>query len=199
MRHAIPSEIDDHRLLRGLKTLDKWHCWRAVETEDGMRKKPVNLELLEDGTIAEPNMRDPSKWLSYSDAKANYEEKDVLEGLQIFIDVSTDDFIVIDFDDCVDLDTGMVDPHVREYLRMTDTYAELSPSGTGIHMLVRGTIDRQGWPDYDDEMDGEIYDKYIVTVTEDHIAGTSYRAKTAPDVLEKYFAEHNVKWDERML
>lgn len=194
MRHAYRSEIDSHRLLGGLKTLDKWLCWRAVADGDSFRKKPVVLETIDDEQPAEAYMRNPDQWMSYTEATQTLSEHEQLEGLQVVIDVSADDFVVIDFDDCVDPETGRIDPTVRQYLRMTDSYAEVSPSGTGIHLILRGNIYNQGWPEQADPVDGEIYDKFIVTVTEEHIAGRSYRAQQTDAVLQQYFEDNNVAW-----
>ena len=196
MRYAHPSGIDSQYLLGNLKTLDKWVCWRAVETEDGMRKKPTDVEQLDDGTIETIHFKDPANWMSYADAVESVLAYDILEGIQVVIDVSEDDFIVIDFDDCVNPTTGKIDPTVREYLRMTYAYTELSPSGTGLHTIVRGNITNQGWPDPEDAVDGEIFDKYIITVTENHVAGTSYLAREETEILDRYFEANNVSWDE---
>lgn len=196
MRYAHHSGIDSHYLLGNLKNLDKWVCWRAVETDEGTRKKPTAIDQLEQGVVETAQFKDPDNWMSYKKAVQTVQEYDILEGIQIIVDVSTDDFIIIDFDDCVDPDNGKIDPAVRPYLRMSDSYTELSPSGTGLHTIVRGHIPNQGWPDPEDPVDGEIFDKYIVTVTENHIAGTSYVAQEDSDVLDQYFADHNVSWDE---
>jgi len=196
MRYARRSGIDSHYLLGNLKNLDKWVCWRAVETDEGTRKKPTATDQLEQGAVETAQFKDRDNGKSYTEAIKTGRGYDILDGVQVIIDVSTDDFIVIDFDNCVNPDTGKIDPVVRPYLRMSDSYTELSPSGTGLHTIVRGHIPNQGWPDPDDAVDGEIFDKYIITVTGNHIAGTSYVAREDSDVLDQYFADHNVSWDE---
>lgn len=196
MRYAHPSGVDSEHLLGNLKTLDKWVCWRSVETDDGIRKKPTDIDGLEAGEIEDAFFKDSDNWMSYSEAVQNARKHDILDGIQVVIDVSTDNYIIIDFDDCVNPETGKVDPAVRDYLRMTDAYVELSPSGTGLHVILLGDISNQGWPDPEDAVDGEIYDKYIVTVTEDHVAGSSYLARKDESVLNEYFEAHNISWDE---
>jgi len=196
MRYVYPSGIDSPHLLGNLKTLDKWVCWRSVETDEGTRKKPTDINQLANGEVETIRFKDPKNWMSYSDAIKNVREYDILDGIQVVIDVSTDDFVIMDFDNCVNPETGKVDPEVRDYLRMTDSYVELSPSGTGLHVIFRGDITNQGWPDPEDAVEGEIFDKYIVTVTENHVAGTSYLARKNDSVLNRYFSEHNVSWDE---
>ena len=46
----------------------------------------------------------------------------------------------IDFDDCRDPETGKVDPAVESWLRWFASYSEISVSGTGIHVICRGSV-----------------------------------------------------------
>lgn len=179
-----------------MKILGKWVCWRPVDTDDGLRKKPTDVEKLEEGTIDDIQYEGRDSWLSYTEAVTKAQEHDELGGIQIRIDVSEDPFVIIDFDDCVDTSTGKIDPSIRKYLRMTDSYVELSPSGTGLHVIVQGDIEKQGWPDKPDPADGEIYDKYFITVTEDHVAGSSFVAHEDQALLDQYFEDNDVSWDK---
>jgi hypothetical protein len=47
-------------------------------------------------------------------------------------------FVVIDLDKCVDPQTGDVETWAGEIVRSIDSYTESSPSGTGLHIWVRG-------------------------------------------------------------
>ncbi|MGI9278714.1 MAG: hypothetical protein ACR2PX_03680, partial [Endozoicomonas sp.] len=47
-----------------------------------------------------------------------------------------DPFVVIDFDHCVH--DGQIEEWVEKWIEKLDSYTEISPSGTGIHILMRG-------------------------------------------------------------
>jgi putative DNA primase/helicase len=46
------------------------------------------------------------------------------------------DYIALDLDDCI-VD-GEIAPWAQDILVECDSYAEFSPSGTGIHILMKG-------------------------------------------------------------
>jgi hypothetical protein len=46
----------------------------------------------------------------------------------------------VDFDDCRDLESGELDGNVPHFLDLLRTYAEISPSGTGIKVICRGKL-----------------------------------------------------------
>lgn len=49
-----------------------------------------------------------------------------------------DGLIGVDVDKAIDLDTGEVAEHCREIISRCDSYAEVSPSGTGVHVICAG-------------------------------------------------------------
>lgn len=53
-----------------------------------------------------------------------------------------DEFVGIDLDDCRDAATGEIAPWARAILDSLDSYAEVSPSGTGVKVWARGTLAR---------------------------------------------------------
>jgi putative DNA primase/helicase len=52
---------------------------------------------------------------------------------------SGDPFTGIDFDNVRNPETGVVDGWVKEWLETFDGYAEVSPTGRGIHVFIKGT------------------------------------------------------------
>jgi primase-polymerase (primpol)-like protein len=56
-----------------------------------------------------------------------------------FVFLREDGFVGIDFDDCRD-QQGVIHPTVVTWLRWFPTYQEVSPSGTGIHIIGRGKL-----------------------------------------------------------
>lgn len=56
-------------------------------------------------------------------------------------------YVGIDFDDCRDPNTGEIHPEVVNWLRwFSATYAEVSVSGTGVHVICKGKIPRTTTP-----------------------------------------------------
>jgi hypothetical protein len=54
---------------------------------------------------------------------------------------TTDDpFVGIDLDHCRDPETGVIEPWAMEIATQFASYTEITPSGTGLHILVRGQL-----------------------------------------------------------
>lgn len=197
MDRVHASGVDEFHLLPNLKHLDRWVPWRAEQEGTHTRKVPVNVDS-RTGDSYRVSYRDPDNLYTYHRAADLVDTYDSVDGLQVVVDDSKDDFVIVDFDDCVDPETGRVDDAALPYLERSDTYAELSPSGTGFHLVFRGTIPRQGWTAEDDAVDAEAYDKYVITVTERHLVGSSYAARRNDELLENIFADNDIRWRERL-
>ncbi len=57
-----------------------------------------------------------------------------------FVFTSGDPFTGIDLDKCRDPETGVVEEWARRIVEDLDGYVEVSPSGTGLHIIVRGKL-----------------------------------------------------------
>ena len=82
-----------------------------------------------------------------------------------------DGYTMVDFDHCVDPTTHELDPRVLQVVREVSTYGELSPTGTGVHLFVKGwqVPDRKGHK----VGKAEIYSGgHYFTVTGNQIPGT---------------------------
>lgn len=86
------------------------------------------------GVAAQSN--DKTTWGTFDEAQKLALERD-LAGVGFMFDSP---YIGIDLDDCV-VD-GQINDFAKNILRKCNSYAELSPSGTGIHIIVRGQIPR---------------------------------------------------------
>ena len=86
-----------------------------------------------------------------------------------------DGYTGVDFDDCVNVETREIRADVREIIFKLDTYCEFSPSGTGIHAIVKGWQFPIGGEGQQGAKVGkaEIYSgKRYFTVTGNHVPGT---------------------------
>lgn len=97
-----------------------------------------------------------------------------------------DPFVGIDFDNCVK--KGRIDATVQEIIDELDSYAEYSPSGTGIHCIVRGVLRTdqhltEGVP-WGGKL--EVYaDGRYFTVTGRHVPGTPYIINRRQEPLDR--------------
>lgn len=79
---------------------------------------------------------DPSTWASFDKACAAASSGGY-DGLG-FVFTANDPFVGIDFDHC--LENGKLDPWVENQVSALNSYTEISPSGTGIHVICKGSL-----------------------------------------------------------
>ncbi|MFD1205809.1 DNA primase, partial [Sporosarcina contaminans] len=119
--NSIPSE---------LKALPQWILWR-IETRNG---KQTKVPYQVDGEMAQANNR--RTWSTFATAVKFYLEGDY-DGIG-FIFSRQDNYIGIDIDNCV-VD-GKPNAFANEIIDSLDSYTEFSPSGKGIHIIIRGNL-----------------------------------------------------------
>jgi putative DNA primase/helicase len=112
----------------------QWVCWRLEERDGKMTKMPYTPE---------PGMRasttDLMTWRMISEVLSALREGGY-DGIG-FVFSSADPYVGIDIDDCRDPELGRVAGWAREIIdRVPGGYTEVSPSGTGIHIIVRGKV-----------------------------------------------------------
>lgn len=153
--------------MAGLDALDGLSAWVAWDDEGG-RKVPKSS-----GGNARSN--DPSTWMSRGEAEALAREKGY-SGVGIML---SDGLAGIDLDGCVR--DGEVDPWAREIIDRIGSYAEISPSGTGVHILCRADPSEVGAVGRADHSRGiEVYNhgRYF-TVTGDRVNSAGIEDRTA--------------------
>lgn len=197
------SDICNESLLTKYQNRDCWLCWRYEENDDAEkpRKVPVNPST---GEMADAT--DSAVWTDYETAHAFHEggESDTA-GLGIAL--GFEDLVGVDLDNCRDPETGDTEDWAIAIVETLDSYAEVSPSGTGLHVLVEGAIPedaRNRQKDVPstlsrfDEAEIEIYDSVrYFTFTGDHVEGTPTSIKSRPsellDIHDEYVGEEDDK------
>ena len=115
-----------------LKILPRWVGWKT-ETRTG---KPTKvLKNAKSGTNAMSN--NPSTWSSF-DAALGGMDKFKFDGIGFVF--SGDGLIGIDIDDCRDESTGALSAIATDIINKMNSYTEVSPSGNGLHIIVRGEL-----------------------------------------------------------
>ncbi|WP_207688598.1 phage/plasmid primase, P4 family [Desulfonema limicola] len=121
----IPEEI---------KNLPQWVAWKGELKENKkLSKKPINPL---NGSYAETN--NPETWGTFEESLA-YCEQNNLQGVG-FVFTAEDPYVGIDLDNCLDPETDTFTPEVSEIVKMFNSYTEISPSGNGLHIFVKGNI-----------------------------------------------------------
>lgn len=167
-----------------LKRSGLFCCWR-YENRNGNRTKvpfhPIS------GIHAKSN--DPGSFASFSEAVQAKGYDGV--GIGIFAGVCA-----IDLDDCI-TDSGYYTQEAVEIIRLMHSYTEVSPSGTGLHILFRADgfqYDTSKYYVMNHKSGVEVYvagatNKYV-TVTGEQAVGNCYpfgeRSRELAELLERY-------------
>jgi putative DNA primase/helicase len=113
-----------------LKARPQWVVWKAVG--DKPDKVPHSART---GRMA--SSTDLLTWGTFQEALEAYENRDYA-GIG-FVFSSADPYTGIDLDNCVD-ENGEIAVWALEIVRYFDSYTELSVTGTGLHIIVRGDM-----------------------------------------------------------
>jgi putative DNA primase/helicase len=121
-----------------LKEFAQWVCWRYERVQDKSgqwkwTKVPINART--GGGASHTNRK---TWSRFDQAKAHYEKgQGQVDGIG-FVFSADDPFTGVDLDDCRDPITGIIESWAVELIDLLAGYAEVSPSGTGVKVWVRG-------------------------------------------------------------
>lgn len=107
----------------------QWILWRNVEG----RKLPFRL----DGRLAKSN--DPETWTDFESAADAAKDIPEGEGGLGFVFSAEDEFFGVDLDGCIG-PSGTVEPWAGEAILKLGSYAEVSPSGTGVKVFGLGKL-----------------------------------------------------------
>jgi putative DNA primase/helicase len=119
-----------------LKAWPHWVCWKLQWKDSKGKKCPVNPKT---GMFA--SSTNPSTWGTFDQAWEHYERhKDAgIMGIG-FVFTKDDPYTGVDLDHCRNAETGDILPWSLEIVQYLNSYIELSPSGTGLHIFVRGIL-----------------------------------------------------------
>lgn len=155
MYEAIPEE---------LKELNQWCCFKFQQRGEKLTKIPIDAKT---GKAGKSNEEDT--WADF-DTALEAIEKYNLDGLGFYF---KEPYFGIDIDDVQgEIHRFLTDQHedniVSEFIEMMCSYAEVSPSGKGIHIIVKGDLPKGGRRKGKVEM----YDTgRFFTMTGNHIGG----------------------------
>lgn len=175
IRANVPAE---------LRALPQWVVWR-IESRDG---KPAKVPYTTTGARAASN--NPASWATFDQAAAAYLNGNY-SGL-MFAFAADDPYCGVDFDRCVH--AGAIDSTRWAQIQALGSYAEISQSGTGIHVIGRGVLPEHGRKSTQHKI--EMYDSgRFFVMTGDHIEATPATVRNFQTAL---LALHNELFPSRL-
>jgi len=124
----------------------QWVCWRLEQRDGKLTKVPYTP-----GTERRASSTDLMTWGTFDEALAAYEfgraipvveesRQPYYDGIG-FVFSSADPFVGIDLDKCRDPEDGEITAWAQKILdRVKQGYIEASPSGAGVHIIIKGTV-----------------------------------------------------------
>ena len=124
-----PKRLELYRenIPKGLIRLDQWVGWSWKRIGEKWTKVPYDLK-----TGANASSDDPAIWSPYSAIQGH-------ENIG-FMFSEDDPFCGVDLDKCLDPETGEISGEAQGIIKRLGSYAEISPSGTGVKVFLRGSI-----------------------------------------------------------
>lgn len=125
--NAIPTQ---------LKVLPAWVVWRLEDRTPGKKPAKMPYDPKADGHVM-ARVDAPETWADFATAWNRY-ERGGFDGIG-FVLTDGDGIVGFDFDHCIG-PNGEIDAVLMDHVRALDTYAETSPSGTGLRVFAYGDI-----------------------------------------------------------
>jgi putative DNA primase/helicase len=187
----MPLPIDVHSIPEEMKSLRNWVLWK-LEERDG---KNTKIPYQKNGKRADST--NPDTWDSFEVVEQAFIRRRKQFSGMGFVFSEDAGIIGIDWDKVRDHETGEWNEEILEEIKSLNSYAELSQSGTGAHVLVKGEIpgDRRRKGNI------EMYSKErFFVVTGSHIKGSPAKIrenqKAINELYKKRFGENEPKKKE---
>jgi putative DNA primase/helicase len=135
-QHARPraGQVDLNKIPISLRELPQWVLWKFGARKQG--DKPTKLPFQVNGSFASANK--PETWATF-EAVSQVFQSGGYSGIG-FEFSANDPFCGIDLDGCRNPDTDDVAEWAREIVLVLNTYTEVSPSGSGVKLFMRGKL-----------------------------------------------------------
>ncbi len=153
----VPGNIPEE-----MRRRPQWVVWKE-ERRDG---KPTKVPYVAGGA-GKASSTDPRTWRSFEEA-AQAHRTGRYDGIA-FVFAEDDPYAGVDLDGCRNPETGEIASWALEIVEQLDSYTEISPSGAGVHIILRGNLPpgRRGWGDGHGLYDSGRY----FTITGNRLAG----------------------------
>lgn len=163
-----------------LKIQRRWVLWKAEKRGDVFSKVPVQIG----GAYAKSN--DPGTWASFNEVKEAYEAGEG-DGIGFMLGGG---YIGIDIDNAIRPRKTPSDL-ATELIQTVDSFYEKSVSGTGVHIICKGSIP-EGYKRKNTDLDIEIYSEnrfFTTTGKTGEVKPVNEDQDGLNKILNKYFKE----------
>jgi putative DNA primase/helicase len=161
----VPLTVLPDQIPAELKALDQWVVWRYFWLADRQKwdKPPLQSH---GGNLA--STTNSKTWSTFDAAMHTY-ASGLFDGVGVVL-TKQNRLVGIDLDHCRNAETGVIEPWVQDIIDDFATYTEVSPSGTGLHLIAAGNLSGKGVK----TPRGELYDtgRYL-TITGQRLADAS--------------------------
>ncbi|SCX38384.1 phage/plasmid primase, P4 family [Lysinibacillus fusiformis] len=181
-----------------LRNMPNWILWKAEQKDNGkITKIPYQI----DGNEARSN--DARTWSTFPTAAKFYKDSNA-DGIG-FVFSRRDNFVGIDIDKCVTYasddekhENPIVSDFAKDVIEMLDSYTEFSVSGTGVHIIVRGSLPQSicGTGRKNAKLGLEIYQHgryFTMTGNRENSNEIFDRTDELVELLEKYFDDSDLR------
>lgn len=200
-----------------LKQREQWVCWLAVEDQESGKPDKIPVKVKTGRNASHSN---PKTWSSYQHAVDFYENqkpvvvtvgkgetKRTVKGVPTgigYVFSKDDSYVGIDLDNCRDSEMGEIAQWAQEFIDLCQTYTEVSPSGKGVKLWIKGKMPgNKGRRNDRYETGGvEIYPHTrFFTVTGQHLEGApltiAHNTDALVEITDKVFAKDEPKRETR--
>lgn len=134
----LPFDPETNSIPQFLRQQKRWAPWKGIW--NAKRKKWDKIPL----DIKNPSRRmstaAPERWFSYADALAALRQHPGHYSGIGFVMTGMKGLVGFDGDKCVDRSTGAIQSWAHAVINTVDSYAEISPSGTGVRVFALGEV-----------------------------------------------------------
>jgi putative DNA primase/helicase len=172
------NSISEGTIPETIRIIEQWICWREDERDGKPTKVPIKPYRTSGTPFA--SATDPGTWRDFETALTYHRESNSrTDGVGFVFDPEAG-IVGVDLDNCRDADSETIEKWAADIVDRLDSYTEISPSGTGIHVLIQGELP----PGRNRRGDVEIYDRdRFFTVTGAHLVETPQEVARRQDAL----------------
>jgi len=130
------TKLQKEKIPKELKPRDQWVGWVKKKGKAGkISKVPINPNKKKS---APASVSDPETWGRFKKAIEAYERLGI-DGIG-FVFTKNDHYVGIDLDKCRDPKTEKIDAEAMAIVKALQSYTEISPSGTGLHIISKASL-----------------------------------------------------------
>ena len=126
--------VNPDRIPDVLAETPQWVCWREDIRDGSPTKVPITPR-----TDTYASVTNADTWTTFETAYQSFRDTASLAGVG-FVFTSADDYVGVDLDGCRTPETGKLEAWAKDIILRLDSYTEVSPSQTGVHIIASGDL-----------------------------------------------------------